>query len=319
MRLPFGGCSRWRSADLQTLRVGTRGSRLARAQTQEAVRAIEAVGMRVEVIVCRTLGDQQPEARLESIAGPGVFARAIEEALLDGRIDVAVHSAKDVGITPLEGTELAAYFPRADVRDVLVSRSGLSLAELPVGARVGTSSRRRAAQLRSLRPDVETPNIRGNVDTRIEKVQRGDYDATVLAAAGLARLGRLDTVTEYLPIDRMLPAPGQGAVVLQARRGERETIAWLESLDHRPTALAVRAERAVLASLGAGCALPVAALGHVRAEEVTVVGAVYDDRATRTITAQHSAPADDPEAAGHAVAEALREQGVQELIGWAAS
>ena len=299
---------------MRTLRVGTRGSRLARAQTQEAVQAIEAAGVRVEVVVCRTLGDQQPEARLASIAGPGVFARAIEEALLDGRIDVAVHSAKDVGIAPLEGTELAAYLPRADVRDVLVSRSGSPLAGLPAGARVGTSSRRRAAQLRSLRQDVETPNIRGN-DTRIEKVQRGDYDGTVLAAAGLARLGRLDVVSEYLPIDRMLPAPGQGAVVLQARRGERETIAGLESLDHRPTALAVRAERAVLASLGAGCALPVAALGHVRAGEVTVVGAAYGERAARTITAQRSGPADDPEAVGHALAAALREQGVHELIG----
>ena len=300
---------------MRTLRVGTRGSRLARAQTQEAVQAIEAAGVRVEVVVCRTLGDQQPEARLASIAGPGVFARAIEEELLDGRIDVAVHSAKDVGIAPLQGTELAAYLPRADVRDVLVSRSGSSLAGLPAGARVGTSSRRRAAQLRSLRQDVETPNIRGNVDTRIEKVQRGDYDGTVLAAAGLARLGRLDVVSEYLPIDRMLPAPGQGAVVLQARRGERETIAGLESLDHRPTALAVRAERAVLASLGAGCALPVAALGHVRAGEVTVVGAAYGERAARTITAQRSGPADDPEAVGHALAAALRKQGVHELIG----
>ncbi len=304
---------------MRTLRVGTRGSRLARAQTQEAVQALEAAGLRVEVVVCRTLGDQQPEARLESIAGPGVFARAIEEALLDGRIDVAVHSAKDVGIAPLEGTELAAYLPRADVRDVLVSCRGASLDGLPAGGRVGTSSRRRAAQLRSVRQDIETPNIRGNVDTRIEKVQRGDYDATVLAAAGLARLGRLDVVAEYLPIDRMLPAPGQGAVVLQARRDEHETIAWLESFNHRSTALAVRAERAVLASLGAGCALPVAALGHLRADELAVVGAVYDEREARSITVQCSGPADAPEAVGYAVAEALRKQGAQALIGQALS
>lgn len=296
------------------LRLGTRGSRLARAQTQEVVEALEAAGSRSEIVVCQTTGDQQPDVPLEAIAGPGVFARAIEEALIAGRVDVAVHSAKDVGVEPLAGTELVAYLRRADVRDALVSRDGSSLDALPPRARVGTSSRRRAAQIRALRPDLETLNIRGNIDTRIEKVQRGDYEATVLAVAGLARLGRLDVVADYLPIDRMLPAAAQGAIVLQARSDDQETIGLLQRLNHRQTALAVRAERAVLTALGAGCALPVAALGHVRGDEVLLAGSVLDERDGRSITVQRSGSVDDPEAVGRAVAEALRARGADALL-----
>jgi hydroxymethylbilane synthase len=299
---------------LRALRLGTRGSRLARVQTREAEQVLAAAGAQTETVVCRTLGDQQAEVPLDAIAGPGVFARAIEEALIDEDIDVAVHSAKDLGIDPLEGTALVAYLPRGDVRDALVSNNGSALAMLPQGARIGTSSRRRAAQIRALRPDFETANIRGNIDTRIEKVQRGNYDATLLAVAGLARLGRLDVVADYLAIDQMLPAPAQGAIVLQARCGDDETVALLRSLNHRQTAVAVRAERAVLSGLGAGCALPVAALGYVRGQEVALVGSVWDERTGQSITVQRTGSVEDPEAVGSAVASALRERGAEALL-----
>ena len=296
------------------LRLGTRGSALAQRQAAEAAAALHAQGIRTEIVICTTQGDRDTDGSLQVIGGQGVFVREIEEALLAGRIDAAVHSAKDMPPLLLAGTEVAAYLPRADVRDVLVSRDGQTLAALPAGARVGSSSSRRWAQLLAVRPDLIPDEIRGNVDTRLAKVERGDYDAVLLAAAGLQRLDRLEVVTEYLPVDVMVPAPGQGAIALQARADDRETIAALQRLNHRPTSLAVRAERAFLAALGAGCLLPVAALAHVRGDLLTIVGLVANGAGSRIIKSQRGGDAAAPEAVGRSLGEAMIAQGALDLL-----
>ena len=243
-----------------------------------------------------------------------MFVRQLEEALREHRVDVAAHSAKDIPPQLLEGTELVAFLPRADVRDALVSRDGRPLADLPPGALIGTSSRRREAQLRAQRPDLRAADIRGNVDTRLQKVSDGAYDAIVLAAAGLARLDRLNVVTEYLSLEVMLPSPGQGAIALQARRDDADTVAVLRRINHQPTALAVRAERALLRRLGAGCTLAVAALAQVRARELTLQARILSDDGARVVSAQRAGAAADPEALGDAVAEALLAQGADALL-----
>lgn len=296
------------------LRLGTRGSALARRQAAEAAAALHTQGIATEITICTTQGDRDTTGSLQVIGGQGVFVREIEEALLAGRVDVAVHSAKDMPPLLLAGTDVAAYLPRADARDVLVSRDGQTLAALPAGARVGSSSRRRSAQLLAVRPDLIPTEIRGNVDTRLAKVERGDYEAVLLAAAGLQRLDRLELVTEYLPVDVMVPAPGQGAIALQTRANDRETIAALARLNYRPTCLAVRAERAFLAALGAGCVLPVAALAHVHGDLLTIVGLVADGVGSRIIKSQRSGDAAAPEAVGRSLGEAVIAQGALDLL-----
>ena len=286
----------------ERLRLGTRGSALSLAQAAEAEAALAAIGLEAERVVIRTQGDRDQRSPLSEIGGRGVFARALEEALVAGEIDVAVHSAKDVPTTLLEGTELAAVPRRGDVRDALVSRDGAGLASLPPGARVGTGSRRRAAQLLAARPDLGIVPIRGNVDTRLRKLAEGEVDALVLAAAGLARLGRIGEAAELLPIDLMMPSPGQGAILLQARAGEAEV---LRASSDAASELAVRAERAMLRELGAGCALPVGALAHVRAGEITLAGRLLDEHG-RKIDVQRSG--EDAEGAGEEVGGVLLER-----------
>ena len=192
-----------------TLRLGTRGSALSLAQAAEAEAALAAAGFQAERVIIRTQGDRDRRSPLSEIGGRGVFARALEEALVGGDIDVAVHSAKDVPATMLEGTALAAVLRRADVRDALVSRSGAPLADLPPGAKIGTGSRRRAAQLLAARPDLQIAPIRGNVDTRLRKLADAEFDALILAAAGLARLNRLSEATELLPSTSCSPPPAK--------------------------------------------------------------------------------------------------------------
>jgi hydroxymethylbilane synthase len=305
------------------LRLGTRRSQLAQRQALEAADLLRARGIATREVFITTQGDRDQATPLLELGGQGVFVRQLEQALVDGEIDVAVHSAKDVPSEIVAGTMLAAYLPRADVRDALVSRDGRSLAELAPGSRIGSSSRRRSAQLRAHRPDVTPTEIRGNVDTRLRKLQapaNGEqrYDAIVVAAAGLARLGRIDEATELLPIDVMLPSPGQGAIVLQTRQDDMDTVAAVTSLNHHETAIAVRAERAVLARLGAGCTLPVAALAHTRLEDVSCLARLFDADGTQALTAQRSGSAANPEAVGESVAEALLANGgaalLQELV-----
>ncbi|HSJ93725.1 MAG TPA: hydroxymethylbilane synthase, partial [Gaiellaceae bacterium] len=246
--------------------VGTRSSALARAQTGHVVDLLRAAwpGLEYELRAIETRGDrtQASGEPLPEIGGKGLFTAELEEALGDGRIDLAVHSLKDLPTEDAAGIVVGAVCAREDVRDCLVSRDGLSLAELPPGAVVGTSSLRRAAQLRAARPDLEVRSIRGNVDTRIRKVRSGEFDAALLAAAGLHRLGLDGEASEWLAEDVMLPAPGQGALGVQCRAGDGAVLELLASIDEEGTRAATPAERAFLQALGAGCTAPVAALGQ---------------------------------------------------------
>ena len=269
----------------ERLRLGTRGSALSLAQAAEAEAALAAIGFEAERVIIRTEGDRDQRSPLSEIGGRGVFARALEEALLAGEIDVAAHSAKDVPPAMLEGTAIAAVLRRADVRDALIARDGSTLASLPPNATIGTGSARRAAQLRAARPDLRIAPIRGNVDTRLRKLAEGEVDALVLAAAGLARLGRLGEAAELLPIDLMMPAPGQAALLLQTRSADA---APLRPCSDQATEQAVRAERAMLRELGAGCSLPIGALAHVRAGTITLAARLLDERGERKIDVQRS-------------------------------
>lgn len=291
----------------RTVRLGGRASRLSRVQAELASDALAAIGIGTEFVPITTQGDRDRTSSLREIGGQGVFVRAVESALLDGDIDVAVHSAKDVPPSIAEGTSLAAYLERGDVRDALVSQVHLGVFDLPEGARVGTGSRRRAAQILRLRPDIEVADIRGNVDTRIGKVEAGEYDAVIVAATGLLRLGLAPS--ELLPIDLMMPSPGQGALVIQSRTGDAERIA---AANHSPTAQAVAAERAMLRALGAGCSLPLAALGGMRGGEVLLAGRLLSADGLERIELQRSG--DDPEAVGREVAETLLERGGRRLM-----
>jgi hydroxymethylbilane synthase len=244
------------------IRLGTRASLLATTQsTWVAERIAAALGREVELVEVTTEGDRD-RGPLAQLGGTGVFVSALREALLDGRIDVAVHSLKDLPTGPAAGIALAAVPLREDPRDVVVARDDLTLGELPAGSRLGTGSPRRAAQVRALGLGLEIVDIRGNVDTRIRKVREGEYDAVVLARAGLARLGRLDDATEVLDPLQMLPAPGQGALAVEARSGDA-LATELAVLDDARTRAAVTAERAVLATLEGGCAAPIGVLAEV--------------------------------------------------------
>lgn len=253
-----------------TLRLGTRGSALALTQSGLVAEALRAAGQDVELVVVRTDGDRLPGS-LSRIGGTGVFVTALRDALLQGRCDLAVHSLKDLPTAPAEGVALVAVPPREDPRDVLCARGGATLASLPDGARVGTGSPRRAAQLHLVRPDLEVVDIRGNVDTRLGRLDLPAADpraleAVVLARAGLARLGRLDAVTQVIPADVVMPAPGQGALAVECRASDLDALGpVLGTLDHPPTRAAVTAERALLAALQAGCTAPVGALARLDA------------------------------------------------------
>lgn len=253
----------------RTLRIGTRRSALATTQSEHVAAALrELLGVTTELVEIVTDGDRSqasgiPLSQAESRSSVGVFVSALRDALLAGEVDVAVHSLKDIPTYPAEGIVLAAVPPREDPRDVVVARDGLTLGELPVGARVGTGSPRRVAQLEALGLGVEVAPLRGNVDTRIGKVRSGEYDAVVLARAGLARLGRLEEATEVLDPLQMLPAPGQGALAVECRADDDETAQALARLDDPATRAAVTAERATLATLEGGCSAPIGALAEL--------------------------------------------------------
>ena len=248
----------------RTIRIGTRASLLARTQTELVVKslAVEAGVADVEVVHIVTEGDVSTAA-LAQLGGTGVFVSALRTALLAGDIDVAVHSFKDLPTAPAEGITVAAVPPREDPRDALVARDGLTLGELPAGAKVGTGSPRRTAQLNALGLGLQIVGVRGNVDTRLARVSEGDLDAVVLAYAGLRRLGRGDVVTEVLDPIQVLPAAAQGALAIECRTEDVEVIGLLSALEHPDTRAAVTAERALLAALEAGCSAPVGALADV--------------------------------------------------------
>ena len=245
----------------QSIRIGTRGSPLALAQARMARTALAAQGAgEIEIITIRTSGDRIQDRPLSEAGGKGLFTKEIEEALLAGMIDLAVHSAKDVPTVLPDGLMLAACLPREDVRDAFISRKATSLSELPHSAVVGTASPRRQAMVKRLRPDVSVVPLRGNVETRIRKLEAGEVDVTLLALAGLKRLGLAGKATALLDADEFLPAVGQGAITIEARNDDARTRELLAKIDHADTSVALACERAFLAVLDGSCRTPIA--GH---------------------------------------------------------
>jgi len=297
--------------------VGSRASALALRQTGLAVEALRRArpGTPVRVVEFSTQGDRDLERPLPELGGKGVFTAELQSALLAGRIDLAVHSLKDLPTEQTAGLVVAAVLERADPGDVLVSRSRRPLGGLPHGCAIGTSSTRRAAQIAALRPDARLRELRGNVQTRVRKAldPDGPYDAIVLAAAGLARLGLADAVTERFAPERLLPAPGQGAIALQcaAERPVREVAA---ALNHEPTWLAVTAERAFLAGLEGGCSAPVAAYARLEAGTLVLHGLAASLDGTKILRFRRSAPPSEAEALGRGMAEEALRAGAAELV-----
>jgi hydroxymethylbilane synthase len=300
------------------LRVGTRGSALARSQTTTVITALAAVGIKAEAVEIVTTGDRST-ADLTVIGGTGVFASALRDALAAGTIDVAVHSYKALPTAVSPGLVVAAVPAREDPRDVLVARDGLTLGELPVGAVIGTGSPRRAAQIRALGLGVEVVPIRGNVDTRIGKVTSGEVDAVVLARAGLARLDRLDAVTETFDPLLVLPAPAQGALAVECRASDGELAARLAALDHADSRAAVAAERALLTALEAGCTAPVGGLAVIAegddGPELFLRGSVTAADGSDAVRLSATGPVTDAAAIGRRLAAELIADGANELFG----
>jgi hydroxymethylbilane synthase len=243
-----------------------------------------------------------------------MFVKEIELALLEGEIDFAVHSTKDVPSALPEGLVLAAFGERKDPRDVLVNKWDAPFNELPSGSRIGTSSPRRTAQLKAVRPDIEILPIRGNVGTRLDKGRGGEYDGVVLAAAGLLRLGRQREISEYLSPDICTPDVGQGALAVEAREVDSETVEMLSKADHRPTSIAVRSERAFLESFGGGCNVPVAAYARLERDELSISTMAAVPDGSRIFRTQVTCDARDPESAGRQAAESLMEAGAEQIV-----
>jgi hydroxymethylbilane synthase len=294
----------------RTLTVGTRGSSLARTQTDLVMSALRAQWPELEIVTktIKTEGDRKLDVSTVQL-GKGAFVKEIEIALLNGEIDLAVHSCKDLPTDPVPGLTLAAFPQRADPRDTLISRDGRRLAELPAGAVVGTSSSRRKAQLLIHRPDLHIADIRGNVDTRLRKLQGDQYDAVILAAAGLNRLGLLYRATEILDPHVMLPAPAQGALAVQARADDNATLALLEPLNDPPTQAAVTAERAFLRALGGGCRVPIAAYARVEDGWLVLRGLIATDDGSEHVRGQIEGPVAEAVGLGAKLAEQLKENG----------
>jgi hydroxymethylbilane synthase len=297
---------------LRPLRIGTRGSAMALYQTNlvrdrliAAHSELAAAGM-VEVVVIRTTGDRVQNRLLAEIGGKGLFTKEIEEALLDRRIDLAVHSLKDMETVLPPGLVIACVPPRDDPRDALVTRDGSRLAGLPKGARVGTAALRRRAQLLRYRGDLDVVPIRGNVDTRLGKLAAGEFDALVVALSGLARLGREAAVSEIIPTDIMLPAVGQGALAVETRADDTVAREALAPLHHAVSAACVAAERAMLAALDGSCRTPIAGYAELTGDRLKLTAVLLSPDGSAERRAQESGPASDPEALGRALGGKLR-------------
>jgi hydroxymethylbilane synthase len=300
---------------VNVIRIATRGSALALWQARHVAKRLETAhpGLRVSLTVLKTTGDKILDVPLAKVGGKGLFVKEIEDAVAERRADLAVHSMKDVPATLPEGLTIAAISEREDPRDAWLSPSGARLDDLPAGARVGTSSLRRTSQLRSLRSDLTIVPLRGNVDTRVRKLREGQFEAVVLAAAGLRRLGLESHITELLPVTRMLPAIAQGALGLEIRADDDVTRALLGPLHHETSALCVRAERAFLRRLGGDCNVPVA--GYATLEgELRLRGLVAHPDGTRMVRGERQGSAAAPEAVGEALAEELLGRGAEEVL-----
>jgi hydroxymethylbilane synthase len=299
---------------MRTLRLGTRGSKLARWQADWVAGELQRLGHTVELVEIATRGDVEQVAAVEEIGTRGVFTKEIQRALLAGEVDLAVHSLKDLPTEPVEGLILAAVPPRESSADVLVSRDGAALESLPRGARIGTGSLRRQAQLRHVRPDLHVADIRGNVDTRLRKLDDGQFDALVLAEAGLRRLGLEERISQVLPFTTMLPAVGQGALAIECRADDTETREILVSLNDPMTRAAVAAERALLEHLRGGCMAPIGGLGRLEGRKLRLSSVVLSADGVRRLTCNDVGSSSDAESLGVRVADVLLAQGAAELI-----
>jgi hydroxymethylbilane synthase len=300
--------------------IGSRGSKLALTQAEwvKAKLALLTPALEVTIEIIKTTGDAKTEP-LSVIGGKGVFTKELEDALLDGRIDIAVHSLKDLPTIIPERLTIAAVCERADPRDALVLRhdvdqNNASLDTLPEGAVVGTSSQRRLSQLKHLRRDVIVKDLRGNVDTRLRKLDEGQYHALILASAGLRRLGQESRISALIPTDQMLPAVGQGAIGLETRADDEAAITIISALNHEPTSLACTAERSLLRSLGGGCQLPIAGYAVVQAQELTLEGLVADPAGEEIVRDRISGPAAAANEMGRRLATRLLTLGASRLL-----
>jgi hydroxymethylbilane synthase len=301
---------------VRKLTVGTRASRLALRQTEIIADALRERHPEIEIDVreIRTEGDRRASESLAAIGGEGVFVKEIEAALLRHEIDFAVHSLKDVPADLADGCVIAAVPQRADPRDALVTSNGARLADLPSGARIGTGSERRAVQLRTLRNDIDPVDIRGNVETRIRKVDEGQFAGAVLAIAGLERLGLRERAAQVFEVDELLPAVGQGALAVEARADDRELLDLLATIDDRAARLAVEAERAFLQRLGGGCRLPFGALAEIDGDALHIRGFISDAAGARAFRAELRGAADDAATVGAQLADQLLAQGAAEFV-----
>jgi hydroxymethylbilane synthase len=303
------------------LRIGTRGSQLALWQARAVARALEAHGMDAELVIIRTSGDRLQDAPLADVGGKRLFVKEIEEALLADEIDLAVHSAKDLPAVLPGGLTVAATLHREDPRDVFVLREGLAARDLaavagilPAAPRIGTGSVRRAAQLAAVLPGAAFAPIRGNVDTRLRKLHEGDYDALVLAAAGLRRLGLGDRIATAIPPDVCVPAPGQGIVAIETRTADRAVREAVAAVHDADAAAALAAERAVVEALGGGCQLPLGALATRPNHDLDLRATVCSLDGTRVVRTRRQGPASDPGALGRKVADELRAGGADAIL-----
>jgi len=301
---------------MKRLVIATRRSRLALWQAGHVKQRLEALhrGLEVELLPLSTRGDELIDRRLDQAGGKGLFVKELEQAMSERRADLAVHSMKDVPAELPQGFALAAMTSREDPRDVFISGRFRSLGEMPAGASVGTSSLRRSAQIVERHPRLEIRLLRGNVDTRLAKLDRGEYDAIVLAAAGLERLGLAARATAHLEVDEMLPAPGQGALGVECLAARGEVAALLAPLADDATTTCVRAERAVSRALGGSCSLPLAAYAEC-SEKLRLRALVASSDGRRVVRCDLEGEAHDPEALGKRAAAALRAQGAEEILG----
>jgi len=301
---------------VRPLVIGTRGSSLSLCQTQTVQVRLEErfPGRRFALSPIKAKADQHPEVPLIALGGEGIFVKELEAALLGGRVDLAVHSMKDLPLELPESLTIAAVLEREEPRDAWVCGSGHSFKDAPKGLRVGTSSLRRRSQLLYQRRDLEMREIRGNVDTRLRKLDAGEYDAIVVAACGLIRLGLEARVTAYLDLTSMLPEPGQGALAIEARADDGDVLEMLRVLDEPMSRTCVDAERAFLRALGGGCRVPIAAYAQVVEKQLVLEGAVLTADGSKQLRDQTTGPCESPEAVGEALASLLMAQGAGDLL-----
>jgi hydroxymethylbilane synthase len=299
---------------MPTLRIGSRGSQLALWQANHISALLRARGHEVEIEIIHTTGDKITDVALAMVGTKGMFTKEIEEALATGHVDLAVHSLKDMPTELPLGFEIAAITERQDPRDALCSRLYARISDLPQGARVGTSSLRRQAQLKAIRLDLDIHPLRGNVDTRLRKLEQGEFDAIILAAAGLNRLGKTELIKQIIPAEVMCPAAGQGALGIEIREGDADTRRYLAFLDDHAARAATTCERALLNRLGGGCQVPIGAFAEVQDGELHLEAIVADPDGSKLLRESREGNLGDPEKLGHDVGETLLRRGADEIL-----